>query len=132
MTGKEQKRVEQRPDDFDVRRKHLDDLSDEQLRQRFWDLTDEIVKPLVDLARTHTSPSIERSVLLRMGFSSLEAKAIVDRVEDHGLLGKGAGNVVVKVAAACDMDVREAGLALMEGQRWDEAVELFHKGGGTR
>jgi len=130
VTGREQKRVDRRPDDFEVRRKHLEDLSDEQLRQRFWDLTDEIVKPLVDLARTHTSPSIERSVLLRMGFSSLEAKDIVDRVADHGLLGKGAGNVVVRVAAGCDMDVREAGLALMEGQCWEEAVQIFRKGGG--
>jgi D-ornithine 4,5-aminomutase subunit alpha len=129
VAAREQKRVQRRPDDFEVRRRHLEGLTDEQLKQRFWQLTEEIVSPLVDLARTHTSPSVERSVLLRMGFSSLEAKEIVERVLDHGLLGKGAGNVVARVAAARDMDVREAGLAMMEGQHWDEAVRIFRTGG---
>ena len=64
---------EPRPDDFDTRRAHLRDLSDEELHARFWVLADRIVAPLVDEARTHTTPSIERSVLLRMGLSSVEA-----------------------------------------------------------
>ena len=65
-----------REDDFEKRREHLKNLTDEQLYERFWSLTEQIVKPMVDLAYKHTSPSIERSVLLRMGFSSLEAEAI--------------------------------------------------------
>ena len=51
-------------------RGHLEELTDEQLEARFWDLTRQIVDPLVELARTHTSPTIERSVLMRMGIDS--------------------------------------------------------------
>ena len=46
-------------------------LTDEELEARFWELAQEVVDPLVELARTHTSPSIERSVLMRMGIDSL-------------------------------------------------------------
>ncbi|MGE5584016.1 MAG: ornithine aminomutase subunit alpha [Bacillota bacterium] len=114
-----------RPDDFEERRRHLAGMSDEELAGYFWELADRVVQPLVDLARTHTSPSIERSVLLRMGFSSLEAKAIVDRCVEKGFLGKGAGHVVWKLASARGMSVREAGVALAEGRMWDEVVGLF-------
>lgn len=69
----------ERKDDFQKRREHLADLSDQELKERFWDLADQIVDPLADLAKTHTSPSIERSVLIRMGFNSLDAKAIVKK-----------------------------------------------------
>lgn len=117
-----------RADDFQVRRAHLADLTDEQLEQRFWQLAEQIVDPLIDLATKNTSPSIERSVLLRMGFSSIEAKAIVEGVIDRGLMGKGAGHVVFKIAKEKGIDVREAGLALTEGKYWDDAVNLF-KGG---
>ncbi len=44
-----------------------------------------IVAPLIEEARTHTTPSIERSVLLRMGFSSIEAKALVARMHERRL-----------------------------------------------
>ena len=83
-----------RASDFETRRKRLAGLSDEELKERFWELAREIVEPLVELAYTHTSPSIERSVLLRMGFSSLEAQAIVSSAEKSGLLGKGIGRVL--------------------------------------
>ena len=66
-----------REDDFTTRRERLRDLSDDALHARFWALAGQIVAPLVEEARTHTSPSIERSVLLRMGFSSIEAQALV-------------------------------------------------------
>lgn len=128
MTDRE--RVGKRPDDYHERRRHLADLSDEQLKERFWKLTEEIVTPLVDLARKHTSPSIERSVLLRMGFSSLEAREIAERIADQGLLGKGAGHVVMKVAEANGLSPRDAGLALMDGEHVDELVGLM--GGGAR
>lgn len=117
-----------RADDFQVRRAHLKDLTDEQLEQRFWALAEQIVDPLIDLATKNTSPSIERSVLLRMGFSSMEAKAIVEGVIDRGLMGKGAGNVVYRIAKEKNIDIREAGLALADGKYWDDAVNIF-KGG---
>lgn len=117
-----------RPDDFEERRRHLAGMSDEELARYFWELADRVVQPLVDLARTHTSPSVERSVLLRMGFSSLEAKAIVDKCVEKGLLGKGAGHVVWKLASARGMSVREAGVALAEGRMWDEVAGLFGAG----
>ena len=72
-----------RADDFQERRKHLEELSEEELELRFWELASELVDPLIDLAEKNTSPSIERSVLLRMGFSSLEAKAVVDGAIDR-------------------------------------------------
>jgi len=117
-----------RADDYAQRRAHLADLSDQELYEKFWELAGNIVDPLLDLGRKNTSPAIERSVLLRMGFSSLEAKSIVDGVIDRGLMGKGAGHVVYKVAKAQNLEIREAGLALAEGKFWSEAVELF-KGG---
>ncbi len=115
----------ERKDDFKERRAHLASLSEEELEQRFWELTGNLVDPMVDLARTHTTPSIERSVLLRMGFSSLEAKAIVERTVDHGLIGKGAGHVVYKVAQAEHIDIREAGLKLAAGELWSTAEQSF-------
>ncbi len=117
-----------RADDFDLRRKHLEDLNDSELHARFWTLAEQLVDPLLTLGRSHTSPSIERSVLLRMGFSSVEAKPIVDAVMDRGLMGKGAGHVVFKLAKHKHMTIREAGLALGEGRHWDEVLELFGKG----
>lgn len=119
-----------RADNFEERRGHLKDLSDEELKVRFWELAEKIVDPLVDLAKKNTTPSIERSVLLRMGFSSIEAKAIVEGVMDRGLMGKGAGHVVYKVSQAKDIGIREAGLELIEGKHWDDVKELFQ--GGAR
>ncbi len=117
-----------RDDDYQVRRKHLANLSNAELKARFWELAGEAVDPLIDLATTHTSPSVERSVLLRMGFSSLEAKPLVDQAIDHGLIAKGVGHVVYRIAKAKDMDIRQAGLELMDGKHWNEAVQIF-KGG---
>ncbi|MBS3943427.1 MAG: ornithine aminomutase subunit alpha [Dethiobacter sp.] len=114
-----------RDDDFDRRRAALRDLDDDQLEGRFWKLADEVVKPLIDLAHGHTSPSIERSVLLRMGFSSLEAKDIVRYCQKHGLLGKGAGHVILRLADRRGLGYREAGLLLAEDKGWDEAADIF-------
>jgi D-ornithine 4,5-aminomutase subunit alpha len=115
----------QRPSDFEKRRLGVKDLSDEELKQRFWALADEIVKPLYDLAYTHTSPSIERSVLLRMGFSSLEAASIVNAAEKTGLLGKGAGHLVLRYAQKTQKDYLDAGHDLAKGQGWDDLKVLF-------
>ena len=117
-----------RADDYNTRRAHLANLSDQELYERFWALAGDIVDPLLELGQKNTSPAIERSVLLRMGFSSIEAKAIVDGVIDRGLMGKGAGHVVYKLAKAQNISVREAGVALADGKLWQEAADLF-KGG---
>lgn len=120
----------ERADDFQERRKHLADLSEEELEKRFWKLAEELVDPIVELAKNNTSPSIERSVLLRMGFSSVEAKTIVDGVMDRGLIGKGAGHIVYRLAKEKNMDIREAGLKLVEGEMWEDVVSIF-KGGAN-
>ncbi len=114
-----------REDDFQTRRKHLAHLSDEELKARFWALTGRLVDPMLDLAKENTTPAIERSVLLRMGFSSLEAKALVDGCMERGLLGHGAGNVVYRYAKHTGQEIRTAGLALMNPGAMDEAALLF-------
>ncbi len=115
-----------REDDFDERSRHLKSLTDDELKDRFWELAQKTVEPLLELARTHTSPSVERSVLLRMGFSSVEAKPIVDACIDRGLISKGAGHVVYRISKEKNIPLRQAGLELMEGKHWDDAVEIFN------
>lgn len=114
-----------RADDFEVRRQHLKDLTDEQLKQRFWELAEKIVEPMLELGYKNTTPAVERSVLLRMGFSSLEVKPIVEGVIQKGLMGKGAGNVVWRLSKKLGVSVREAGLGLSEGKYWDVVDTLF-------
>ncbi len=112
------------------RRQELKKLSDDELKERFWQLAGEIVKPLYDLAYRHTSPSIERSVLLRMGFSSLESQAIVSQAEKMRLLGKGAGHLVLKYAQMTGKPYLEAGKDLsVNREAWDELKGAFE--GGT-
>lgn len=118
----------ERADDFQKRREHLKSLSEAELEKRFWELTEKLIDPVIELARTHTTPSIERSVLLRMGFSSLEAEAIVRQTIDHNLISKGAGHVVYKTAKKKNLDLREAGLLLSSGQLWGDAQKVFTEG----
>lgn len=99
---------------FEKRRAELEQMTDEQLKARFWELCDQVVAPIVDLARTHTSPSIERSVLLRMGIDSLSTQGVVERIYQAGLLGKGAGHVLLKLAEKQGSDVRAAAAAILE------------------
>ncbi len=120
----------ERPDDFENRRKHLADLTEDELEARFWDLTEKLVDPIVELARKNTSPSIERSVLLRMGFSSIEGKTIVDGAIDRGIIGKGVGNILYRLSKEKNMEIREVGLKLIDGELWDDAVAIF-KGGAN-
>lgn len=117
-----------REDDYLQRNQHLAQLSDEALKERFWELVEQIVDPLLDLAKSHTSPAIERSVLLRMGFSSLEAQPLVDGAIDRGLIGHGVGHVIYRIAKEKNLDVRTTGLELIEGKHWDDAIQIF-KGG---
>lgn len=114
-----------REDDYLERRKHLASLSDEELKTMFWNLAEKTVEPLVDLAYKNTTPAIERSVLLRMGFSSLEAKDIVDKVINHGLIGKGAGHIVYRLAKLENLEIREAGLKLINNQGFEIVKKSF-------
>ncbi|KAB3537303.1 ornithine aminomutase [Alkaliphilus pronyensis] len=117
-----------RDDDYNERRKHLANLSDEELKQRFWDLAEKAVEPLLELARTHTTPSVERSILLRMGFSSLEAKPLVEGAIDRGLISKGVGHVVYRISKEKNIPLRQAGLEMLEGKHWEDAVAIFRGG----
>ena len=99
---------------FEKRRAELDKLSDAELKERFWKLCGQVIDPIVDLARTHTSPSIERAVLLRMGIDSVSTHAVGTRVLEAGLLGKGAGQVILKVAEKRGTDLRGAAQAIIE------------------
>ena len=110
----------ERADDFEQRRAHLRALSDAELHERFWQLVERIVAPLIDEARTHTTPSIERSVLLRMGCSSVEAQALVARMSKRGLLGHGAGRLLLELANAKGLTPPEAAAELIAGRYWDE------------
>ena len=101
MTDPRIERIEQR-------RASLKQLTDDQLKDRFWELCHQAVAPLAELAKAHTSPSIERSVLMRMGIDSITAKAVAARVLEAGLMGKGAGHVVLKVSQLKGTDIRSA------------------------
>jgi len=121
----------ERKDDYAQRRAALAGLTEEELYERFWTLARRIVEPLIELARTHTSPAIERAVLLRMGFSSQEAGAIVEKVLQHGLLGKGAGHVVWRLSEELRQDVRQTGRELAAG-RHRELVDALFRAGSCR
>jgi D-ornithine 4,5-aminomutase subunit alpha len=113
-----------REDTFEHERAHLAALSDAELEARFWDLTREITDPLVELARTHTSPSIERSVLMRMGIDSRTCMAVASECENRGLLGHGAGHVVLVAMEGLGLDGTTGGApaaagALAAGKGWD-------------
>lgn len=113
-------KVERRADDFEKRRSHLKDLTDEQLKEKFWGLIERVVDPLLEMADKNTTVSIERSVLLRMGFSSIEVASIVDKVQNAGLLKYGAGHVVYLAAKLNSLDIRTAGLGISEDKYLDQ------------
>jgi D-ornithine 4,5-aminomutase subunit alpha len=108
-----------REDTYQTERAHLAGLTDEQVEARFWELAQQIVDPLVELARTHTSPSIERSVLMRMGLDSRTCMAIAGECEKRGLLGHGAGHIVWYCACEWHTAVPEAARRLAAGEGWD-------------
>ena len=108
---------------FEQRRESLQKMSDTQLKDRFWELCHQAVAPLAELAKAHTSPSIERSVLMRMGIDSMTAKAVVQRVHEAGLLGKGAGHIVLKVSQLKGTDLKSAAKLIVDQQ--DVMTGLF-------
>ncbi len=119
--------MKQRNDDFKDRREHLDAYSDAELKTYFFELTDQLIDPLLDLAHAYTTPAIERSVLMRMGFSSIEAKTITDRLFELELLAHGAGHVVYLYAKKRKISIREAGLLLLEDKNLATEMEVLKK-----
>ena len=117
--------MKQRNDDFNQRSKHLKHMSDQELKAYFFKLTDQLVDPLLDLARDYTTPAIERSILMRMGFSSIEAKAITDKVFESELLSYGAGHIVYLYAKNKNLSIREAGLNILEDQNLNQIAEVL-------
>lgn len=114
-----------RTDDFEERREHLSRKSDEELKALFWELADKATDPLIKLAYNNTTPAIERSVLLRMGFSSLEARSLVDKTINHNLISKGAGHVVYRYSQLNNISIRDAGISLMNDLGWTEVMTSF-------
>jgi D-ornithine 4,5-aminomutase subunit beta len=115
-----------REDDYLERGAHLGGLSDGQLRERFWELAEQIVRPLLLLGYEYTTPAVERSVLMRMGFSGAEAKLITKGAIKEGLMRKGCGNIVWRLALENNVSIREAGLALANGNEWDTVERIIH------
>lgn len=121
-----------RADDFEQRRKHIANLSDQELYEKFWEVTDKVIDPLLELGRKNTTPSIERAVLLRMGVSSLICQPIVEGCMDRGLMGKGAGHVVYVVSKEKDIPIPQAAEELADGKHWDFVVDYFKKRKGGK
>ncbi|MDD3000112.1 MAG: ornithine aminomutase [Erysipelotrichia bacterium] len=99
---------------FEARRQQLRTMSDEQLKTRFWELCNQMVEPMIDYGKKYTSQSIERSVLLRMGIDSVTSQGVVSRINEVGMLGKGAGHVVLKLSQKLKVDIREAAKRINE------------------
>jgi len=119
--------MKERIDDFETRREHLKDLSDKELKAYFLKLSEKMMEPLLDLAYDHTSKSIERSVLLRMGFSSLDAKIIVDVLDENKLLRKGTGHCVYILSKHKKIDIFDAGQLIVNGEEIQYLLEYFNK-----
>jgi len=60
-----------------------------------------------------------------MGFSSLEAKGIVDTLADEELLSIGAGNAVYILSKEKDISLKEAGLILQQKDGMEFVKEYF-------
>lgn len=115
----------QRKNDFEIRREKIKNLSDDELKERFWELANKVVEPMIEMAKEYTSPSIERSVLLRMGFDSLQSKAIVDKCLELDILGKGAGHIVLRLAKEENISYKEAGEKIAKGELIEKVKEIF-------
>ncbi|HSL93397.1 MAG TPA: D-ornithine 4,5-aminomutase subunit OraS, partial [Bacillota bacterium] len=87
-----------------------------------------IVSQLVELAYGHTSPSIERSVLLRLGFDSMAAVSVVKRIEELGLMGHGVGNVLLKLARTMNIELFQAAEVIVTEDGGARARALFTGG----
>jgi D-ornithine 4,5-aminomutase subunit alpha len=60
-----------------------------------------------------------------MGFSSMEAKTLVEKTIEHQWMGKGAGHVVYILSLMEGIDIRSAGLKLMANEGWEKVAKHF-------
>lgn len=116
----------ERKDDYNDRREHLKGMSDVELKDYFFELANKMIDPLIDLAYQNTSKSIERSVLLRMGFSSIEAKGIVDALSDEELLSFGAGQAIYVLSKEKAISLKEAGILIQQNEGMAFVKEYFN------
>lgn len=119
--------MKERIDDFETRRLHLKDMNSKELKAYFLKLSEKMMEPLLEMAYTHTSKSIERSVLLRMGFSSIDAKVIVDVLNEKELLKKGTGHCVYVLSKHKKISIQEAGELIKNGEEIEYLMEYFNK-----
>lgn len=117
--------MKERKDDYLLRKKHLENMTDAELKRYFYELADKIVDPLLKLSYENTTKSIERSVLLRMGFSSIQAKEIVDKLHEHNLLSKGSGHCIFKLSKHFKISLQEAGNRVFTSDGIDFLKEVF-------
>jgi len=108
---------QERGERYEALRTELADLDDAALKERCWQLCEEVMTPGVDLARTHTTPAIERSVLLRMGIDSVTTHAVVENVFAAGLGGKGAGHAVLRLSRRDSIGLRDAAARIAEAPK---------------
>lgn len=119
--------MKERQDDFLKRREHLKHLNDKELKQYFYELADKLVDPLLELSYKNTTKSIERSVLLRMGLSSIEAKTVVDKLNEFNLLRKGAGHCLYRLMLDKKLNIHQAASYIVESDGIDYLLEVFKK-----
>ena len=55
----------------------------------------------------------------------MDTQKVVEGCMDRGLMGKGAGHVVYKLAQSKNISITEAGTLLAQGKGWDEVTALF-------
>lgn len=114
-----------RNDDIITRGAHLQHLDDQQLNERFWELTKQLVDPLLKLASTSTSPSIERSVAMRMGASSIEATRLVFLAQQQMILEYGIGHFLCFIAKTTKQSLREVIVAAQDELYFVEQCKRF-------
>ena len=117
--------MKERIDDFKTRREHLKDMNSRELKEYFLKLSEQMMEPLLDLAYNNTSKSIERSVLLRMGFSSIDAKVIANILDEQNLLRKGAGHCVYILSKNKNISIQKAGELIKNGEEIKYLMEIF-------
>ena len=103
------------------------DLADEHIHKEFWKSGQSSDDSLSDFAHTCTSPHVECSSLVAMGFSDDEAQAIIKGAIKYRIICKGCSHVVLELRRARGIGLREAGLLLAAGDEsaWTEAAARY-------
>lgn len=117
-----------RTDDFQERRVHLANLTDDQLEARFWELANKLVDPFLKWVTSTPHPPLNVPFCCAWGFLPSKQKPLLTAAIEHNLIAHGAGNVIYRLAKAQNSEIRPAGLALADGKLWDEAEKLFDGG----